>query len=160
MKQQMTESPTNDKITVPYGAFVSGLSAQQVANGGLRLSQPQLNADSSQLFYLEGRPAEGGRQVLVVKDLISGDFSDINEAPINIRSLVHEYGGGAFALAITTTYTNLLTFLGVSAATLNAPNSMALTIIAATVFHLGLGYVVLLVAPVAIFLARKKAQAL
>jgi dipeptidyl aminopeptidase/acylaminoacyl peptidase len=99
MKQQMTESPTNDKITVPYGAFVSGLSAQQVANGGLRLSQPQLNADSSQLFYLEGRPAEGGRQVLVVKDLISGDFSDINEAPINIRSLVHEYGGGAFALA-------------------------------------------------------------
>jgi len=37
---------------------------------------------------------------------------------------------------------------------------VALTITAATVFHLGLGYVVLLVAPIAIFLARKKAQAL
>jgi chromate transporter len=37
---------------------------------------------------------------------------------------------------------------------------VALTIIAATIFHLGLGYVVLLVAPIAIFLARKKAQAL
>lgn len=35
-----------------------------------------------------------------------------------------------------------------------------LTIIAVTVFHLGLGYVVLLVSPIAIFLARKKAQAL
>jgi chromate transporter len=35
-----------------------------------------------------------------------------------------------------------------------------LTIIAATVFHLGLGYVVLLISPIAIFLARKKAQAL
>jgi chromate transporter len=37
---------------------------------------------------------------------------------------------------------------------------VVLTMIAATVFHLGLGYVVLLVAPIAIFLARKKAQAL
>jgi chromate transporter len=37
---------------------------------------------------------------------------------------------------------------------------VALTIIAASVLHLGLGYVVLLVSPVAIFLARKKAQAL
>ena len=37
---------------------------------------------------------------------------------------------------------------------------VALTIIAATVFHLGLGYVVLLVSPIAIFLARKKAQVL
>jgi len=37
---------------------------------------------------------------------------------------------------------------------------VALTIIAATVFHLGLGYVVLIVAPIAVFLARKKAQAL
>jgi len=37
---------------------------------------------------------------------------------------------------------------------------VVLTMIAATVFHLGLGYVVLLVAPIAIFLARKKVQAL
>jgi chromate transporter len=37
---------------------------------------------------------------------------------------------------------------------------VVLTMIAATVFHLGLGYVVLLVTPIAIFLARKKAQAL
>jgi chromate transporter len=37
---------------------------------------------------------------------------------------------------------------------------VALTIIAASVLHLGLGYVVLLVSPVAIFLARKKAEAL
>ena len=99
MNHKSTESPTSDKITAPYGGFESALSAQQVANGGLRLSQPQLNADGSQLFYLEGRPAEGGRQVLVVKDLTTGDVSDINEAPINIRSLVHEYGGGAYALA-------------------------------------------------------------
>jgi len=80
------------------GAWPSPLAAEQVARGALRLSQTVFDSDGETLYWLEGRPAEGGRSVLV-KTSRSGQnrtTTDINSAPVNIRSLVHEYGGGAF----------------------------------------------------------------
>jgi dipeptidyl aminopeptidase/acylaminoacyl peptidase len=40
------------------------------------------------VWWLEGRPAEGGRQVIV-----SGERGDLLPAPWNARTRVHEYGG-------------------------------------------------------------------
>jgi len=47
----------------PYGTWVSPLSAADVAAGGLRLSGVSLDGDD--IYWLEGRPREGGRYALV-----------------------------------------------------------------------------------------------
>ena len=51
--------------------------------------------DGADLYWVEGRPSEGGRQVLVRRDA-NGRVSDLTAAPVNVRTRVHEYGGGAF----------------------------------------------------------------
>jgi len=80
----------------PYGTWASPitpamLSGQSVRLGGLGYFQ-------GRACWLEGRPAEGGRNVLVWEDP-QGRHRDLNPAPYNIRSRVHEYGGGAYLLA-------------------------------------------------------------
>ena len=49
------------------------------------------------LYWLEGRPAENGRIVLVQQDS-QGNVRDITPREYYIRSRVHEYGGGALAM--------------------------------------------------------------
>ncbi len=51
-----------------YGAWLSPLSAADVALAAIRLSQTMYGPDGKTLYWLEGRPQEGGRQVLVRLD--------------------------------------------------------------------------------------------
>ena len=83
------------KQIVPYGSWPSPLSAQSVTAGGLRLDQVQL--DGEDVYWLEGRASEGGRNV-IVKRSPSGDITDVTPAGFNVRSRVHEYGGGAYTV--------------------------------------------------------------
>jgi len=48
-------------------------------------------------YWIEGRPAEAGRQVLVRSR--SGKLSDLTPVGLNARSTVHEYGGGDYVVA-------------------------------------------------------------
>jgi dipeptidyl aminopeptidase/acylaminoacyl peptidase len=57
-----------------------------------------ITADGDDLYWVEGRPSEGGRQVLVRRDA-QGQIVDLIEAPTNVRTKVHEYGGGAYLVA-------------------------------------------------------------
>jgi dipeptidyl aminopeptidase/acylaminoacyl peptidase len=54
-----------------------------------------ITVDGRELYWLEGRPSEGGRQVLVRQGW-EGRIADVTEPPINVRTRVHEYGGGAY----------------------------------------------------------------
>ena len=47
----------------PYGTWTSPISAQTVAAQGLRLGFVALDGDD--IYWLEGRPHEGGRNALV-----------------------------------------------------------------------------------------------
>jgi dipeptidyl aminopeptidase/acylaminoacyl peptidase len=49
------------------------------------------------LYWLESRVAEAGRSVLVHR-AADGECRDLIEAPLSLRSRVHEYGGGAYVL--------------------------------------------------------------
>lgn len=49
-------------------------------------------------YWVEGRPTEGGRSV-VVRRSPSGVIDDIGPDDFNARTRVHEYGGGAYAVA-------------------------------------------------------------
>lgn len=89
------------KETKNYGVWPSPISAADVAAGALRLGQVSYGPDGKTLYWLEGRPAEGGRQVLVSRSVRGTLPVDITPAPYNVRSSAHEYGGGAYVIAAT-----------------------------------------------------------
>ena len=80
---------------LPYGSWPSPISAAQVAGGGLRFADLQFDGDD--LYWVEGRPVEGGRNVVVrYRD---GLIEDVVSPPYSARTAVHEYGGGALLVA-------------------------------------------------------------
>ncbi len=79
----------------PYGSWASPITAELVTAAELRLGQPAL--DDGDVYWLEGRPAEAGRTVLV-RRRPDGTQADLTPAPFNVRTRVHEYGGGAYAV--------------------------------------------------------------
>jgi dipeptidyl aminopeptidase/acylaminoacyl peptidase len=87
--------------TAPYGTWKSPLSAQRVAAGAKPLSAPRIAGAS--LVWLEGLPSEGGR-VAAVRLLANGQRETVTPAPFNVRTRVHEYGGGALAVQGDTLY--------------------------------------------------------
>ena len=78
-----------------YGAWPSPISAQLVAAQGVRLGGVSVFGD--EIFWLEGRPAEGGRTVLLRRDT-EGEVRELTPPPFNVRSRVHEYGGGPYTV--------------------------------------------------------------
>ena len=79
-----------------YGTWSSPISAPLVAAQGLRFGGVAVWGDD--IYWLEGRPAEGGRTVLVSRDA-AGRIRDLTPDGFNVRTRVHEYGGGAYTLA-------------------------------------------------------------
>jgi dipeptidyl aminopeptidase/acylaminoacyl peptidase len=75
----------------PCGAWTSPITADVVAAGATPLSSLMLDGDKP--YWLEGRASEAGRSTLV------GVAGELTPAPFNVRSKVHEYGGGAFTVA-------------------------------------------------------------
>jgi dipeptidyl aminopeptidase/acylaminoacyl peptidase len=80
----------------PFGSWPSPISASMVAAQGLRFGGVRI--DGGDVYWLEGRPAEGGRTVLV-RRTPDGRCQDVTPAPFNVRTRVHEYGGGAYTVA-------------------------------------------------------------
>jgi dipeptidyl aminopeptidase/acylaminoacyl peptidase len=78
-----------------FGSWLSPLSSELLVTGGLGLSQPRL--DGGDLCWLEARPAEGGRQVVMRSR--GGTLGELSPPGVNVRSRVHEYGGGDYLVA-------------------------------------------------------------
>ena len=72
-----------------------------VADADTRLTLPWI-ADGT-IWWLEGRPSENGRVVLM-NAVRGGDPVDVVPPGFNVRSTVHEYGGGAYAVHEGTAY--------------------------------------------------------
>lgn len=87
--------------TAPYGAWRSSISAAAIAAGGVSLSS--VSVDGDDLYWLEGRPLEAGRAVLV-RHSADGTRTDLTPSPMSVRTRVHEYGGGAYTVANGTVY--------------------------------------------------------
>ena len=82
-----------DVRTSPYGSWRSPVTADAIVAGVIGLSQIQLDGDD--IYWVEQRPAEAGRNV-VVRRRPGGVIDDITPAGFNARTRVHEYGGGAY----------------------------------------------------------------
>ena len=83
------------RTTAPYGAWPSPISARSVAEGARRIDD--LAAAGDDVCWLERRPEEGGRNVLVCRNP-DGSTRTLTPDGFDVRSRVHEYGGGAFLL--------------------------------------------------------------
>jgi dipeptidyl aminopeptidase/acylaminoacyl peptidase len=89
------DMPNDTQTPAPFGSWPSPITAELIAGANIRLGQVALRG--ADVFWLEGRPQEQGRNVLVQR-LADGSVRDVNPAPFNVRTRAHEYGGGAFVL--------------------------------------------------------------
>ncbi len=80
----------------PFGAWPSPISAEMVAAGATPLSSVVL--DGADIYWLAGRSAEAGRTTLMRRPGPAA-AAEVTPMPFNVRSRVHEYGGGAYAVA-------------------------------------------------------------
>ena len=87
--------------TSPYGSWASPITTDSIVADSVGLGQIALDGDD--VYWVELRPLEAGRQV-VVKRTPDGAGSDVTPAPFNVRTRVHEYGGGAYVVSEGTVY--------------------------------------------------------
>ena len=85
----------------PYGTWRSPLTANRLAAAGRRMAD--VTVDGSTVYWGETRPTEAGR-ITLMRRTADGTITEILAAPMNARSRVHEYGGGAFCVADGTVY--------------------------------------------------------
>src|SRR5439155_219906 len=88
----------SDRETLPYGAWRSPITSELIVGETLGLGD--IRVDGRDIYWIEGRPSEGGRNVLVRRAPSTstnggGSIEDITPAPYSVRTRVHEYGGGA-----------------------------------------------------------------
>ena len=79
----------------PYGSWKSPITSDLIVKEMIGLSQPRL--DGEDIYWIEMRPSERGRQVIVRRSADEAT-TDINPAEFNARTRVHEYGGGDYVV--------------------------------------------------------------
>lgn len=80
----------------PYGSWKSPITSNLIVAATIGLGQIALDGD--EVYWVEQRPTEGGRNV-IVHCMPDGRTVDVTPAPFNVRTRVHEYGGGAFTVS-------------------------------------------------------------
>ena len=79
-----------------FGSWHSPITAELVARKSVRFGDMVI--DNTDIYWVESRPTEKGRSV-IVKHTLDGKARDVIEIPFSARSRVHEYGGGAFTVS-------------------------------------------------------------
>jgi dipeptidyl aminopeptidase/acylaminoacyl peptidase len=82
--------------TLPYGTWSSPVAPELLGQQD-RLAAPTF-ADDGALWWVEVRPRDGGRNVLVRAEP-GAEPVDVVGAPWSVRTRVHEYGGRAYLVA-------------------------------------------------------------
>lgn len=86
--------------TAPYGTWPAPISAEMVASAGLEFGHVALDGDT--VYWREQRPDEDGRGVVVRH---TGSASEtVTPADADVRTLVHQYGGGDFVVCDGTVF--------------------------------------------------------
>ncbi len=86
-------SNTTHATTLPYGAWPSPITPAMLTGQTVGLAEPGSDGDTR--YWLESRASEGGRTRLI-SERADGTREPITPVESNIRSGVHEYGGGVW----------------------------------------------------------------
>ena len=92
---------TNPK-TAPYGSWKSPITSDLIVTQSISLSEVRF--DGQAVYWLEARPQEQGRNVVVRAGGAGANTTDIVPKSFNVRTRVHEYGGGAWTVALGVLY--------------------------------------------------------
>jgi dipeptidyl aminopeptidase/acylaminoacyl peptidase len=90
VEQRMTQ-----QATVPYGEWDSPFPISLLTTGVVALGE--VKATDGVRWWLEGRPDESGRQVLI-RRAPDGRETRLTPEGFNTRTRVHEYGGAAYVV--------------------------------------------------------------
>jgi dipeptidyl aminopeptidase/acylaminoacyl peptidase len=89
--------------TAPYGSWSSPITSDLIVASTIGLSGILL--DGAEVYWLESRPQENGRSV-IVRRAADGTSADVTppvpragEATFSVRTRVHEYGGGSYLVS-------------------------------------------------------------
>jgi dipeptidyl aminopeptidase/acylaminoacyl peptidase len=86
---------SGDRPAIPFGAWPSPFGIELLTKGAVQFAE--IGAAGGARWWLEGRPEEGGRQVLVRREA-DGTETRLSPEGFNVRDRVHEYGGGAYVI--------------------------------------------------------------
>jgi dipeptidyl aminopeptidase/acylaminoacyl peptidase len=96
-----------DPLTAPYGSWSSPITSDLIVASTIALSGILL--DGADVYWLEGRPQEAGRSV-IVRHAADGSSADVTppsaggETALSVRTRVHEYGGGSYLVSDQVVY--------------------------------------------------------
>ena len=79
--------------TAPYGSWESPITTDLIVQDSVSLGSIQIDGDD--VYWVEMRPQEGARNV-IVRRTQGGEVQDVTPEPYNVRTRVHEYGGLCF----------------------------------------------------------------
>jgi dipeptidyl aminopeptidase/acylaminoacyl peptidase len=85
----------------PYGSWKSPITSALIVKGSIGVGQVEL--DGEDVYWIEMRPSEAGRSV-IVRRTPDGKTFDVTPRPFNARTRVHEYGGGDYLVVDETVY--------------------------------------------------------
>jgi hypothetical protein len=88
--------PMPSTKTAPYGSWKSPITSELIVEQTTVLSEVRLVGND--IYWLEGRPREQGRNVIVRASRDSAAI-EITPATFNARTRVHEYGGASWLVA-------------------------------------------------------------
>lgn len=97
--QVVDATARQDKVTAPYGSWKSPITADVVSGASKQLSVIAVDCHGH-LFWVESRPSESGRSVLVREaDKPGEEPTDITPKEFAVRTTAQEYGGGEFTIS-------------------------------------------------------------
>lgn len=83
------------KQVLPYGGWPSSITSETLTQGLSHLNEPTL-VDGA-CYWLESSPENKGRTTIMCKDAL-GAIGAITPSNINVRTRIHEYGGGGYLI--------------------------------------------------------------
>src|SRR5215472_2168721 len=92
-----------DPQVAPFGSWASPITSDMIVASSIGLGE--ILIDGADVYWLESRPQEGGRSV-VVRRAPDGTTVDVTppaaadgKTIFSVRTRVHEYGGGAYLVS-------------------------------------------------------------
>ncbi len=85
---------------LPYGSWPTPITSELVVRAAARLEE--VAVEDGAVWWSESRPGEGGRSAVVrhaADGGVGGRVVDVLPPPWNVRTRVHEYGGGAWTVS-------------------------------------------------------------
>lgn len=89
-------TPSRSRSMQPYGTWQSPIPASKLAEAAVAMSDLRVGS-LGRIYWRESRPAEGGRQVLMVRER-DGAIRQLTPDGFSVRTRVHEYGGSSYTL--------------------------------------------------------------